>query len=98
MTELPPLLDVTAVRVLARYLVELTFAEGTERVVDLEAMLRGPVFKPLLTDYELHGRVNVDRAHGTSCGRTERTSPPERCTSDQSPRRLPTITDDGAHS
>jgi hypothetical protein len=30
-TELAPLLDVTAVRVLARYFVELTFADGTER-------------------------------------------------------------------
>lgn len=68
MTELAPLLDVTAFRVLVRYFVELTFADGTERVIDLEAMLWGPVFEPLLADYQLFRRVAVDPDAGTIVG------------------------------
>lgn len=64
-TELGPLLDVTAVRVLARYFVELTFADGTERIIDLGAMLWGPMFEPLLADYQLFRRVAVDPNAGT---------------------------------
>jgi hypothetical protein len=63
-TELAPLLD-TAVRVLARYFLELAFADGTERVIDLEPMLWGPMFEPLLTDYHLFRRVTVDAEAGT---------------------------------
>ena len=65
MTDLAPLIDVTAVRVLARYFVELTFADGTERVIDLEPMLWGPMFEPLLADYGLFRRVTVDPNAGT---------------------------------
>ena len=65
MTEPAPPLDVTAVRVLARYFVELTFADGTARVIDLEAMLWGPVFEPLLADYQLFRRVGIDPDAGT---------------------------------
>ena len=60
MTELAPLIDVRDVRVLARYVVELTFADGSERVMDLEPLLWGPMFEPLLADYELFLRVTVD--------------------------------------
>lgn len=65
MTELRPLLNVTGVRVLARYFVELTFADGTARVIDLEALLWGPMFEPLLADYQLFRRVAVDPDAGT---------------------------------
>lgn len=34
-----PTIDVTAVRVLARYIVELTFDTGEVKVLDLEALL-----------------------------------------------------------
>ena len=47
MTELEPLIDVTGVRLLARYVVELTFADGHVRVMDLESLLWGPMFEPL---------------------------------------------------
>jgi len=50
MTELTPLIDVTDVRVLARYVVELTFADGSERVIDLEPLLWGPMFEPLVAE------------------------------------------------
>ena len=65
MSELAPLIDVTDVRVLARYVVELTFADGSERVIDLEPLLWGPMFEPLLADYELFRQVRVDHDAGT---------------------------------
>jgi len=65
MSELAPLIDVTDVRVLARYVVELTFADGSERVIDLEPLLWGPMFEPLLADYELFRQVTVDPDAGT---------------------------------
>jgi hypothetical protein len=65
MSDLAPLIDVKAVRVLARYMVELTFADGSERVIDLEPLLWGPMFVPLLTDYALFRRVTVDPDAGT---------------------------------
>lgn len=65
MTPLPPLIDVTDVHVLARYLVGLTFADGSERVIDLEPLLWGPMFAPLVADYELFRQVRVDHDAGT---------------------------------
>lgn len=65
MTDLAPLIDVTGVHVLARYVVELTFADGTTRVIDLEALLWGPMFEPLLADYGFFRQVTVDRDVGT---------------------------------
>ncbi len=65
MNELPPLIDVTDVRVLARYVVALSFADGSERVIDLEPLLWGPMFEPLLSNYELFRQVKVDPDAGT---------------------------------
>ena len=65
MSDLAPLIDVTAVRVLARYVVELTFADGSERVIDLEPLLWGPMFEPLVSDYDLFRQVTVDSDAGT---------------------------------
>ena len=65
MTELAPLIDVRDVRVLARYVVALTFADGSERVIDLEPLLWGPMFEPLLRDYALFRQVTVDPDAGT---------------------------------
>lgn len=60
-----PQLDVTAVRVLSRYVVVLTFHAGDVRVLDLESYLDGPVFRPLTEDYDLFRQVRVDPAAGT---------------------------------
>jgi hypothetical protein len=60
-----PMNDVTAVRVLSRYVVELTFEAGDVRVVDLEPFLDGPVFEPLKNDYDLFRQVEVDPEAGT---------------------------------
>lgn len=59
------MIDVTAVRVLSRYIVELTFETGEMKVIDLEDYLDGPVFEPLLKDYELFRQVRVDVEAGT---------------------------------
>lgn len=60
-----PIVDVTGVRVLSRYVVELTFETGEVRVIDLEPLLDGPVFEPLLEDYDLFKQVRVDPEGGT---------------------------------
>lgn len=65
MTDLAPLIDVTDVRVLARYVVELTFADNSQRVIDLEPLLWGPMFEPLLANYDLFRQVAVDPDAGT---------------------------------
>ena len=65
MTDLAPLIAVTDVRVLARYVVELTFADEGQRVIDLEPLLWGPIFEPLLADYDLFRDVTVDPDAGT---------------------------------
>lgn len=48
------------VRVLARYVVELTFEGGERRVIDLEPLLEGPAFDALKSDYDLFRQVHVD--------------------------------------
>lgn len=65
MSEIAPLIRVRDVRVLSRYIVELTFADGAVRVLDLEPHLWGEMFRPLLDDYDLFLRVHVDQRSGT---------------------------------
>ena len=65
MSDLAPLIDVTGVRVLARYVVKLTFANGSERVIDLEPLFWGPMFEPLVSDYDHFRQVTVDPDAGT---------------------------------
>lgn len=65
MTEIAPLIPVTDVRVLARYIVEFTFADGAVKVIDLEPHLWGAMFAPLVNDYDLFCRVDADEEAGT---------------------------------
>ena len=60
-----PINDVVAVQVLSRYVVELRFESGDVRVLDLEPLLDGPVFEPLIADYALFRQVHVDAEAGT---------------------------------
>ncbi|MGH8901793.1 MAG: DUF2442 domain-containing protein [Egibacteraceae bacterium] len=60
-----PIVDVTSVRVLSRYVVELTFETGEVKVLDLEPLLSGPVFEPLRRDYELFKQLRADEEAGT---------------------------------
>ena len=59
------LVDVTDVRVLSRYVLELTFDTGETRVIDVEGWLTGPMFEPLLADYSMFTAVRVDPDAGT---------------------------------
>lgn len=56
----PELVSVTDVRVLARYLLELTFDTGEVKVIDMESRLWGPMFEPIRSDYALFLRVAAD--------------------------------------
>lgn len=50
---------------LARYILELTFDTGEVRVLDFERLMWGPVFEPLLADYDLFLQVTADPEIGT---------------------------------
>lgn len=60
-----PIVDVTDVRILSRYIVELVFETGEVKVLDLEPLLDGQVFEPLTQDYELFKQVRADVDAGT---------------------------------
>ena len=47
-------------RALARYVLELTFDNGEVRVIDIEPMLWGPAFEPIVADYSYFQQVRVD--------------------------------------
>ena len=65
MPDAAPLIRVTAVRVLSRYIIELAFADGAIKVIDLEPLLWGEMFQPLVDDYRLFRQVSVDEQAGT---------------------------------
>ena len=65
MNELTDVIDVTGVRVLARYVVELSFADGAVRVIDLEPYLSGTLYEPVRADYEMFCQVAIDLDAGT---------------------------------
>lgn len=60
-----PLIDIVGVRVLARYILELTFETGEVKVLDVEPLLEGPIFEPPIRDYGLFKQVRVDDEAGT---------------------------------
>jgi len=70
MAELAPMIDVTDVRVLGRYVVELGFADRTVRVIDLEPLLWGEMFEPVRADYAPFARSPWIRTPERSSGRT----------------------------
>jgi len=56
---------IATVRCLEGFTVELAFTDGTSRTLDLDGLLRGPVFDPLRRDPALFRAVRVDPATGT---------------------------------
>jgi hypothetical protein len=56
---------IRSVEPLDGFVVRLSFDDGTERNVDLESELWGPVFEPLREDRELFRQVRVDDELGT---------------------------------
>lgn len=47
------------------FVVRLVFTDGSVREVDLDPLMRGPVFEPLRADPELFRKVSVDHELGT---------------------------------
>ena len=56
---------VSAVVPLERFEVRLSFTDGSERVVDLDRYLRGPVFEKVRSDPAYFRSVAVDADFGT---------------------------------
>lgn len=56
---------ITGVEIIAERTVELTFADGSIRVVDLEPYLWGPVFDAIAKDDSVFAQVTVDPERGT---------------------------------
>jgi hypothetical protein len=59
-----PMVRVRTVRPLKRYELYVGFTDGTERTVDVERFLRGPVFEPIRRDRRLFEAVSVDEELG----------------------------------
>ncbi len=58
-------MDVTAVEVIEDHVVRLRFNDGSERTIDLEPYLRGPVFERVRTDPDFFASMRVDSDAGT---------------------------------
>jgi hypothetical protein len=58
-------MDVTAVDIVQDHVIHLWFADGSERTVDLEPYLRGPIFERVRSDPEFFAAVRVDQDAGT---------------------------------
>ena len=58
----PDTIDVRAVEPLTGFTVRVTFSDGSQRVINLEPHLEGPIFAPIRNDPEMFHRVFVD--HG----------------------------------
>jgi hypothetical protein len=56
---------ICSVKPLENFMVRLAFSDGQQKDVDLEPLLRGPIFEPLLRDPELFRAVKVDEELGT---------------------------------
>jgi hypothetical protein len=62
---LPPRLRV--VKILSGFTVQLTYADGVERKIDLEPYLHGPIFDPIRNDPQLFASVQIDEIGDTIC-------------------------------
>ncbi len=65
MTVRTELISVTDVEPLEGFRLRLRFSDGSERELDLEAELWGPVFEPLREDPDMFRQVRVDAELGT---------------------------------
>lgn len=59
------MLRIRSVRVLEGFKLSLGLTDGSERVVDVSDLLRGPIFEPLRKDRALFAAVRVDPELGT---------------------------------
>jgi hypothetical protein len=56
---------IQAVEPLEKFKVHLKFTDGTQKDIDLEPYLHGPIFEPLRNDPALFRSVRVDKELGT---------------------------------
>ena len=63
MSKRPP--RVVSAEVLKGYTVSLRFSDGESRTVDLEPLLRGPIFAEIRTQPEVFAQLYVDDELGT---------------------------------
>ncbi len=59
------MIRIRSVQVLDGYQVKLGFTDGTEKTVDIEPYLSGPIFEPLRKDRTQFSRIRVDEELGT---------------------------------
>jgi hypothetical protein len=59
------LVRIQSVKVLDGFRVRLGFTDGTQREIDLEPYLHGPIFEPMKNDPRLFRSVKVDKRMGT---------------------------------
>ena len=78
--------EITAVRIVEGRIVELTFADGSIRVVDLTPFLRGPAFAELPEMTKSWPRSQLIRSSGPLAGRTVSTLIPTCCMATSTPR------------
>ena len=57
--------DVIDVRVVSRYVLEMTLSNGQSRVLDVESFLWSPAFELMLASYPTFCRVGADPETGT---------------------------------
>jgi Protein of unknown function (DUF2442) len=60
MSKKPEMIRVTDVEPLDGFVLQLRFNDGSERVIDFEDELYGPVFEPLKADPDLFRAVRID--------------------------------------
>ena len=65
MKDLEQFVRIQSVKVLERFRVRLEFTDGTQKEVDLEPYLRGPIFEPIRNDPRVFASVKVDGRAGT---------------------------------
>lgn len=58
----PEIIKVLSVQLLANFTVRVKFSDDTEREIDLEQYLCGPIFDPIRNDSEMFRRIFID--HG----------------------------------
>jgi hypothetical protein len=62
---MPPRLR--TVKIVSGFTVQLIYADGVEREIDLEPYLHGPIFDPIRTDPQLFAAVQIDEVGDTIC-------------------------------
>jgi hypothetical protein len=63
--KLERLVRIKSVEALKDFLVRLEFTDGTQRDIDLEPYLRGPIFEPIRNNPMMFRSVKVDQRMGT---------------------------------